>query len=244
VRMGRSFGVLAVLLAAAPAPPAERSQAIRVHVQVAEGATGDLGESERDVRQVLYDAENASRLVQVPLGDADLLLVLNNRTTGLPPVHVRGTDVDATRLRYSLSAVVIDARRQPQPLVGRGVVWRQAATDLVRQLTAFVRDHEHVLLRRRSDWPRTGFEFEPLTKEHERSLGTKGGAVVVTEVAPESPAAQAGLQAGDVVLKLGTHKVESAGALARSLYGVSAGEVLALEVGRAGARRSLSVAIP
>ena len=231
---------LIVFLAAASAGAAEPGVAIRVHIQVAEGAVEGIAESERDVKQVLYDGKNPSLLVHVPPGDADLLLVLNERRTGMPPVHVRGSDVDATRLRYNLSGVIMDAGQPPRPVVGRGVVWRQAATDLVRQLITYVRENEHALLQRRSDWPRLGFEFEPLTKVLERRLGAKGGSVVVTAVTPDGPAAEAGLAVGDVVIKAAGRKVESAGDLARMFYQAPSSAV-SLEIGRAGATLPLTV---
>lgn len=240
-----SCGGLALVLAAASGWAEDaRSPLIRVHVQVKEDAIEGLEESRRDVRQALYEGDTPSRLVHVPMDDADMVVLLNDRRTGLPAVHERGTDVNAARMLYRLSGVVVDARRQPQVLVGRGVVWRQAGSDLVRQLVAFAKEQEHALLRRRPDWPATGFEFEPLTKEMGRELGSKGGAVVVTAVVADSPAARAGLQVGDAIAKAGGRKVGGAGELARFLYLAPAGDPLRIEVSRTGSDRPLMISVP
>jgi predicted metalloprotease with PDZ domain len=244
VRAVWSTACLLVVLAAADAPAAGRSPAIRVHVSAAEGAVAGLGESVRDVKQVLLENVASSRLQEAPMSDADLMLVLNNRHTGLPPVHSRGTDLNAARIFYTVSGVVIDARRQPRPMLGRGVVWRVAAADLLRNVEVYAKEQEHALLRRRADWPAVGFDFEPLTKELERELGTKGGAVVVTAVTADTPASRGGLQVGDALLKLEGRKLESAGDLARALYAATPGAALQVEAAQKGARRTVTLSLP
>jgi serine protease Do len=55
-----------------------------------------------------------------------------------------------------------------------------------------------------------GLQFEELTAERGRELGIKTGhGVVITDVRPGSPAAEAALRAGDVVLEVNRHPVKS-----------------------------------
>lgn len=234
----------AVLLAATAAAAAERSAAIRVYVRAAEGAIAGVGESVRDVKGALAEADAVPLLLDATMSDADVVLVLNNRYTGLPPIHARGSDVNSARLFYNVYGIIIDARQKPHQVIGRGIVWSQAATDLLKGVETYAREQQHVLLRRRSDWPRVGVEFEPLTKELQRELGVKGGEVVVTAVTPDGLAAQAGLQVGDALVKLGGRKVEAAGELARAIYEAPPGTALQLEIARSGTRRPATLSLP
>jgi hypothetical protein len=79
------------------------------------------------------------------------------------------------------------------------------------------------------------------------SLGTvpdftfKGPGVRLTGVTPHSPAAQAGLQAGDIVVKLGDRDVKDLRGLADALRAAKAGQKLKLEYLRDGKRRTAEV---
>lgn len=220
---------------------AERSAAIRVRLRIADEAPAGTSESVRDVLAILREGKDLDGLVEAsPEGETDLMLVVTNRFTGMP--RPSGEPLSPNNA-YTLQAIVIDGRKAV-PTQGRGVLWRQAALALLKAVGLYAREHEHALLRRRSDWPAVGFDFEPLTKEHEKELGAKGGAVIVTEVAASGPAARAGLRAGDAVAKVAGHKVENAGDLARALYEAPRGAALMLEVSRAGARQPISFSVP
>lgn len=56
---------------------------------------------------------------------------------------------------------------------------------------------------------RLGLQLAPLTEEQRAQLNVPGGALVAN-VAPGSPADDSGIQSGDVILKVGSHKVTSA----------------------------------
>ena len=55
---------------------------------------------------------------------------------------------------------------------------------------------------------RLGLELAPLSAYGRTQVGAQGGAVVAS-VAPGSPADRSGIQPGDVILEVGTHKVNS-----------------------------------
>ncbi|MEG3619809.1 trypsin-like peptidase domain-containing protein [Magnetovibrio sp. PR-2] len=67
--------------------------------------------------------------------------------------------------------------------------------------------------------------------------------VFVSQVVPGSPAAQGGLQAGDIVLKVGGRRVWAPGQLGSLIKDMTAGELLRLGVKRDGSRFDIEVAV-
>jgi serine protease Do len=67
--------------------------------------------------------------------------------------------------------------------------------------------------------------------------------VLVTEVAPSGPAAEAGLRPGDVVMGLDGKGIESAGELRNSVAGGKVGQKVRLEVWRDGKKRDVTVVL-
>lgn len=66
--------------------------------------------------------------------------------------------------------------------------------------------------------PRLGIQADDLTKQLAENLGvTQGSGVLVLEVNPESPAAKAGIKAGDCITRVGEEIVESISDLHRAL---------------------------
>jgi membrane-associated protease RseP (regulator of RpoE activity) len=127
---------------------------------------------------------------------------------------------------------------------GFGASWRLAAAALVAAVDADAQQQQHILLRRRPDWPDLGFEFEPLTKERQRESGAKGGKAVVTTVRPDGAAAKAGLREGDAVAAVDSRGLKSAADLARAIYVATVGANLKLDVVQQGTRRTVTLAIP
>ncbi len=246
MRRGSRIGVaLAALLGAAAeeAIGAGRSPDIRVRLRIADDAVAGTGDSVRDVREILREGKGPDGLVEAPPeGETDLMLVVTHRASGIFGAARRSGDPSGGNISYVLQGLLVDGRRTT-PVTGRGIVWRQAALELLEAVGSYAEDARHPLLRRRADWPAVGFEFEALTKEHQKEIGAKGGAVVVTEVAPAGPAASAGLRAGDAIAKAGGRKIDSAGDLARALYAAEPG-AFPLEVARDGGRRAVSVMVP
>jgi serine protease Do len=71
----------------------------------------------------------------------------------------------------------------------------------------------------------------------------EGGGVLVTEVTEEGPASQAGMKAGDVILKLAGKRIESGRDLRRGVDAAEPGSTVEIDVLRAGQPQTLSVTI-
>lgn len=67
--------------------------------------------------------------------------------------------------------------------------------------------------------------------------------VLVSEVEPESPAAKAGIQVGDIITEAGGEKIDSPRELAREVHGKKAGETLDVEISRGRSTKRLTVTI-
>ena len=72
---------------------------------------------------------------------------------------------------------------------------------------------------------RIGVSTETLTKQLAEYFGAKDGGVLITSVTENSPAAKAGLKAGDVITAIDGEKVDSAGDVSRVVNKKQEGEV-------------------
>jgi len=87
---------------------------------------------------------------------------------------------------------------------------------------------------------RLGVEVIEMSEELRRYFGApEDGGVLVNRVAPESPGAQAGLQAGDVIVEVDGKKVADTGDLIGALSDKPAGEKATLSVIRNRARTTI-----
>jgi S1-C subfamily serine protease len=81
------------------------------------------------------------------------------------------------------------------------------------------------------------------------SLGTlpdfsyEGEGYRISDVTPGSPAAQAGLQAGDVIVRLGTTTIADIRALAQALKALQPGQAITLTVKRGTAEHTVHVQV-
>ena len=76
-----------------------------------------------------------------------------------------------------------------------------------------------------------GFSVEPLTDQIADQLGyDQSGGVVISQVAPFSPAARAGIRAGMKLLKIDGQAVEKAGDVRKIAENISAGDVVSLRL--------------
>jgi serine protease Do len=92
------------------------------------------------------------------------------------------------------------------------------------------------------DRPRLGIYYEDITEQLARFLGVKDGTgVLITSVVEDSPAEQAGLQAGDVIIRIGDQAVEDSGDLMEALQDSEAEESLRVTVIRKGDRLEFDV---
>lgn len=89
-----------------------------------------------------------------------------------------------------------------------------------------------------------GVSVQPLDNDIARSLGldSDDGALVAA-VVPDSPAARAGIQQGDVILSVDGQRVEDSRQLTQRIAATAVGRSARLDVHRAGQRRTVNVLI-
>ncbi len=89
-----------------------------------------------------------------------------------------------------------------------------------------------------------GVEAQPMTKELRVYFGAPEGAgVLVVSVVDKSPAARAGLRAGDVIVKAGNAEVNSVSDLVDAVGDVEPGAALALQLVREKKAQRLEVKV-
>ena len=89
-----------------------------------------------------------------------------------------------------------------------------------------------------------GIHMDDLNEQLGEYFGVEDGeGVLVTEVVEDSPAAKAGLQAGDVIVKLDGEMVASGGDLHDALTGSEADQVVKVEVRRKGDKKNFEVTL-
>ena len=89
-----------------------------------------------------------------------------------------------------------------------------------------------------------GLRMDALNGQLGEYFGVKDGAgVLVTEVVEDSPAAKAGLRAGDVIVKAGDTEVGTPDALHEAMAGTKAGDELSLQVLRKGSRQTVTATL-
>lgn len=76
-----------------------------------------------------------------------------------------------------------------------------------------------------------------------RVAPAEGGGAVIGEVTPGSPAAQAGLREGDVLLRLGDRQITDANDVVSTVQAASAGDTLEVEFRRGGATQVTTVTL-
>lgn len=88
-----------------------------------------------------------------------------------------------------------------------------------------------------------GMVLETADDEMMAELGLSGG-VLVLEVAPESPAAMAGIVGGDVVTRLGSSAVQSTNDFETAVARLRPGQSVAIRLIRRGAPLFLAIRVP
>jgi serine protease Do len=88
-----------------------------------------------------------------------------------------------------------------------------------------------------------GLKVQDITSDMRQQLGYTGkGGVVITDV--EGPAAQASLQPGDVILRVGNKPVNGVAEFRRETANVKSGDVVLLLVSRQGQNLFIAVSVP
>jgi serine protease Do len=111
-------------------------------------------------------------------------------------------------------------------------------SNLVREVISQLREYGQT----RRGW--IGVRIQEVTREIAESLGlpSQEGALVA-EVTPDSPAAKAGLQNGDLITGFDGKPVKDSRALPRVVAETPAGKTVSLEVLRKGGRQSLRITV-
>lgn len=111
-------------------------------------------------------------------------------------------------------------------------------SSVAKYVVAQLKAHGHI------DRGWLGVAIQPVTDGVARSLGLSSDrGTLVAEVVPGSPAAKAGLRAGDVILKAGGKKITELKQLSRLVADTSAGTQMQLEIYRDGATKDIPVII-
>jgi C-terminal processing protease CtpA/Prc len=90
------------------------------------------------------------------------------------------------------------------------------------------------------DTPWLGVYSQALTPELREGLDYSGQGVLINRVVPGSPADRAGLQKGDLLVRVGSRVVDSPEALLRVVRAARVGQNVALQIVRAGKSQTLS----
>jgi len=85
---------------------------------------------------------------------------------------------------------------------------------------------------------RAGISVQELTEQHRRMYRAQGSGVIVVEVDPISPAADAGLSVGDVILEINRHPIRSLLEYQKLIADFRANDALMLLVGNSRSARS------
>jgi C-terminal processing protease CtpA/Prc len=97
---------------------------------------------------------------------------------------------------------------------------------------------------RPSERPRIGIYYEDLTEQLGRFFGVPDGkGVLVTSVVEDSPAAKAGLAAGDVIVAIGDRKIVDSGDLLDALRDQPDGEVVTVQAYRKGKAQDFKITL-
>jgi membrane-associated protease RseP (regulator of RpoE activity) len=92
--------------------------------------------------------------------------------------------------------------------------------------------------------PRLGVVVESMSEQLAAFFGVEAGrGVLVKEVLEDTPAARAGIQAGDVLMRVGDEEIGSPSDVRGALRDAEAGDSLRIDVLRRGARQSFDVVI-
>ncbi len=89
-----------------------------------------------------------------------------------------------------------------------------------------------------------GVGTQPITPELQQQYGlSRSSGLLIAEVAPNSPAAAAGLQQGDIILKVNGQDVTDSANLATTIRGMKPGDQVQLTIDRNGQEQTVTVTL-
>ena len=95
-----------------------------------------------------------------------------------------------------------------------------------------------------SDRGYMGVQLDDLNEQMGEYFGVEdGNGALVTEVVEDSPAAKAGLKAGDVIVKVGENDIDSSAALHKAMTDTEPEQLMAVKVMRKGKSKELSITL-
>jgi serine protease Do len=130
-------------------------------------------------------------------------------------------------------------RRQAEEMSKNSEMWKRQGEDARRKLEELQRKNPGGVFTFFGGGRRVGISTNALGKQLADYFGVSHGALV-TSVEPDSPAARAGLKAGDIVTEVDGERVEDSGDLSRAINRKDEGEVT-LTVVRERNRRTVRV---
>lgn len=198
---------------------------------VAEGPADGAGLEDGDVI-VRWNAERLESVAQLQRLSQETPPGREVRLTVLRDGAEREIAVELGSRRSMLPRIVRSGRVENPIVGGRGLTWVSPPRVEIQRSPS---GESIVFLGR----PRLGVNVQSLGEQLADYFGVEGG-VLVTSVTEGSPAAEGGLQAGDVIVAIGDEEVDSRGDLTGALRNLEPGEV-SVRIVRDGAERTLTV---
>lgn len=194
-----------------------RRPRLGVIVQAVTEAQAELYSLDRIAGAVVLEVQEGTPAAEIGMRPEDVIIAVNDEP-------VNSSSELTTRL----------ARYQPGDRVTLSVVRDGRTRQLAVQLGEF--ETEQPVARpaatRETAEQRLGLGVSDLTPQLIRQLGLDEGTqgVVITQVSPQGPAAQALLQRGDVILELNRQRVRNVRELEAAAGGVERGDIVVLRI--------------
>lgn len=160
-----------------------------------------------------------------------------------PPGKTVGIEIARGGKRQNLQATL--GKREGDIIIGGPDESLFTIPELPRAIPEEFRDYNRSMrqffVQRR---PRLGIFYDDLTEQLAKFFGVpEGKGVLITSVAEDSPAAKAGLAAGDVIVAIGEVKVADSGDLIRALAGQDEAKTLTITIYRKGKAQDVNVTL-
>jgi serine protease Do len=111
-------------------------------------------------------------------------------------------------------------------------------SNLAKPIIAELKDQGHI------DRGWLGVAIQPLTTDLTQGMGLKSDkGALVSSVQDNSPAAEAGIKSGDVVMRFGDHEIESPKDLSRAVADTASGATVPVKIWRDGSEQTVEVKI-